>query len=725
MSYTPFGFRQYYGPKPATFLVGKQPGSDDVDREEPGYEEPDEISPLVAWADKLEDTFKTETEDIRRHQERMMNLYLGKGHWDLSRRPDWKFSIRLNYAFRVVEQWSAMLTDNRPKCTYIADKLEHQDEADIATAAFDDWYERNNVQATIEDAVKLSRIEGKSYLRLVPNPFARGGKGDLEVIAVSDTQVWVNDTATSVRNADKLMYEYTESIGSLLARFPKLRGKLRPMESDQGDDWPSADRTDRHERGEPASQITGVQDLSWTPGQAGYLTQPTVGQQAYTGRTNPPRSFTSRGAKVREIWCKEPSVVTTVHPIRWDVTGKPAVTHRLMDFHDESGKVEYQEPLQKCVVDGHILYELPMSAVMVMQAAQAFGGPVVTQIQDSFEVVRDEKQVQVYPYGRRVIVVERWCAQDGGNPFAHGGWPFIELNAYRDPKKFRGKGDIDEIAPALDALNRMASQIMDAAYLTGNPGWLLPLDAEVEDEAITNAPGFILRMNAQALRYGRRDTPPNLPSYMFQMLGWLKSEIKEMGGLSDIGPSGGKPKGQIAAETVSMMQESAGLPYRDAIKNVEHAVEELGDQWKGLAGQFLDEPYWVRVEKSSGAEDTKPFIGTALSAEMRLKAKAGSMLPQSPSARLNMVFQLMNTPYTDFQEIAATLAENGLLRSASDLYKRQVKRVAEYAKSQNIIALWESPGLAQSVNAGGGGKKKAPAGNAGRTARKQTPRNSG
>jgi hypothetical protein len=723
MSYTPFGFRQYYGPKPATFLQGRPSGDDEVDREEPGYEEPEEISPIVAWADKVEDTLKNEVEDIRRNQERCMNLYLGKGHWDLSRRPDWKFSIRLNYAFRVVEQWSAMLTDNRPKCTFIADRLEHQDEADIATAAFDDWYERNNVQATIEDAVKLSRIEGKSYLRLVPNPFARGGKGDLEVMAVSDTQIWVNDTAINVRNADLLLYEYTESIGSVLARYPKLRGKLKPQDTAEND-YPNSNN-DRPMRGEPASQITGFVDLSVNPGQAGYQAQPTVGQQAYFGRTNPPRAFTSRGCKVRELWCKEPAVVTTVHPIRWDVTGKPAVTHRLMDFHDEQGNVEYQEPLQKCVVDGHILYELPMSAVMVMEAAQAFGGPVVTQIQDSFEVVRDEKQVQVYPYGRRIIVVERWCAQDGANPYAHGEWPFIEVDAYRNPRKFRGKGDIDEIAPALDALNRLASQIMDNAYLTGNPGWLLPLDAEVEDEAITNAPGFILRMNQMALRYGRRDTPPNMPSYMFQMLGWLKAEIKEMGGLTDIGPSGGKPKGQIAAETVSMMQESAGLPYRDAIKNVEHAIEQLGDQWKGLAGQFLDEPYWVRVERSSGDEDTKPFIGTALSAEMRLKSKAGSMLPQSPSARLNMMFQLMNTPYTDFQEIAATLAENGLLRSASDLYKRQVKRVGEYAKTQNPISLWESPGLGQSIGVGGGQKKKAQ-GNAGRTARRQaTPRQGG
>lgn len=722
MSYTPFGFRQYYGPKPAGFLQGKPPGKDDIDREEPGYEEPDEVSALVTWADKVEDTLKNEVEDIRRNQERNMQLYLGKGHWDLSRRPDWKFSIRLNYAFRVVEQWSAMLTDNRPKCTFVADKLEHQDEADIATAAFDDWYERRNVQATIEDAVKLSRIEGKAYLRLVPDPFARGGKGDLEVMAVSGMQVWVDSNATSVKNAQLLMYEYTDSIGSVLARFPKLRGKLKPQ--DEGDDYPATDSSDRHERAEPASQITGFVDLSVNPGQEGYQMQPTVGQQAYVGRTNPPRSFTSKGVKVREFWAKEPAVVTTIHPIRWDVTGKPAVTHRLMDFHDEKGKVEYQEPLQKCVVDGNVLYELPMSAVMVMQAAQAFGGPVVTQIQDSFEVVRDDKQVQVYPYGRRMIVVERWEAQDGANPFAHGGWPFIELNAYRNPRKYYGKGDIDEIAPALDALNRLASQIMDNAYLMGNPGWLLPLDAEVEDEAITNAPGFILRMNQMALRYGKRDAPPGLPSYMFQMLGWLKSEIKEMGGLSDIGPSGGKPKGQIAAETVSMMQESAGLPYRDAIKNVEHAVEELGDQWKGLAGQFLDDPYWVKVERSTGDEESKPFIGTALSAEMRLKAKAGSMLPQSPSARLNMVFQLMNTPYTDFQEIAATLAENGLLRSASDLYKRQSKRVKQFTVSKNPVDLWESPGLAQAVGVGGGGKQK-PQGNAGRSARKQTPRSGG
>jgi hypothetical protein len=93
---------------------------------------------------------------------------------------------------------------------------------------------------------------------------------------------------------------------------------------------------------------------------------------------------------------------------------------------------------------------------------------------------------------------------------------------------------------------------------------------------------------------------------------------------------------------------------------------------------------------------------------MKMHAKAGSGLPQSPSARLQVVQQLMATPAMDIPELLRNLEEVGVIESASSHLKRL------FREKNNPLLSWLIPALSAPPP---GGKKKNAKKNAGSSAR--------
>ncbi len=130
--------------------------------------------------------------------------------------------------------------------------------------------------------------------------------------------------------------------------------------------------------------------------------------------------------------------------------------------------------------------------------------------------------------------------------------------------------------------------------------------------------------------------------------------------------------------------------------------------------QFYTKRRWVRLQRSSGvAEHNVPYVGSQLTADMRIQVKAGSMLPTSPSARLNYVLNLLNTPGMDLPELWRNLEEIGIIESAPALHKRLERERMDPRLN------WLIPAL--SSQAGGANNKKKIKGNAGRSSRATTP----
>lgn len=656
--------------------------------------ENERLDPLVRWAQEADSALMQAKRTYQQRMRRNRELYDGN-HWSSPRAP-WKNSSVINYCAWVADQWAAVLADNKPKATFETYQLALQQEAELLTAAWDDIYERGNWQAVIEDSILMSRIEMVSYLNLTYDKFARNGEGDPLLKAISATQVDLNQEALSVDDATLLRHKYFMPMGEVLARWPHLRKYIsRPM--DAGD----------YEKRTGDSQMV-------PPTLTSSSTRTTVHQPPYAAPSSPPQQSCGSGVEVKEFWSRPrgPESQTKVTKIVWTADGRPSTRKKMLRFEDG-----HEEQLYTVVTEGNVVYELPYSDAEEMRNISSMGGLQVLSLMPALEVVTEEIKVPLFPTGRRTIIVGDYVADDGMNPFGHGQFPFIAVHAYRSRHDFYGFSDIDRIATLQEYLNRLYSLLLDAAILTSNPMWLIPTDANVADEDITNAPGAIIRGEGMLLKLARREAGPNMPAYVKDLLAFTIQQIREISGLSE-SATGGKFKGQQAAETVSMYQEAAGVRFRQGIRNVEQAIVKLGYQFAGIVQQFYTTPRWVKIKDAQGQEIPFSFIGADFSAPFVMKAKAGSQLPTSPSARLNLYMGLLNTPLIDMPEMWRQMQEVGMIESASQIESRMMSYMKDTSQ------LWKAPGLMQLLM-GGQKKSKNQGGkngrNSGRSARATSP----
>ena len=131
---------------------------------------------MVRWAKNVNGTLKRERQMVTDQMKRATAMANGSTPW-WSNRDSWKIGTRLNYAAIVPLSWKAILCDAKPSVSYAALDRSKQKRADIATAAWNQAYEAGNWEAKIGQAVLVSRVQKKAYLRLTYDSLAHGGRG--------------------------------------------------------------------------------------------------------------------------------------------------------------------------------------------------------------------------------------------------------------------------------------------------------------------------------------------------------------------------------------------------------------------------------------------------------------------------------------------------------------------------------------------------------------------
>lgn len=678
-------------PRPAAFLVeGDERGKDFSEDDD---EDSKKIDARVRWSDatfaRLAGNRQKATAQMRRNRA----LY-DNDQWEQfssGRRPDWKIKTIINFCSWIVDRKVAILTDNKPKTTYSADKREDDWQAEIMSAAFNAFYDDQHVQEKLEDLVKLGEIDKISWLHPTFD-MLQGVTGGASLEVVPGIAVYCNKEATDVDHATHLCYEYTQPYGEVVTRFPKLRKKK--LQKLAADDSGSAEI--QRDRPQPATAFTDP-NTGITDHAAPYYANANGTEPAYGERI-----------LVREWWTRPygPKYETEVEAMVFTVAGQLSAKRKMIEMEDGS-----IEPLMTVITEGHIVYELPMSTALMLQWAATIGGLQILHVDNVMEVETRKLTVPLYPFGRRMIIAGREVADDGANPFALGTWPWIPYRSNRDGRSLTPQCNIDKIATLQDALNRIVGMIFDAANLMGNPIWRLPLNAEVADEALTNAPGAIVREDVQSLRYGKRESGVEIPSFVMVYVNFLIERILQITNTTDIGSGNGKTKGQQSSETVNMYQEAAGVGNRPSMRELERVVTDLGNQFRGIVAQFYTDARIARIKDDMGVENHRQYVGMFLNGNMKMHAKAGSGLPQSPSARLQVVQQLMSTPAMDIPELLRNLEEVGVIESASSHLKRLFREKNNPALTWLIPALMAPPP---------GGRSKGPKPNAGRSARATT-----
>lgn len=639
--------------------------------------------PMVKWARRCFSQLKRERAEVTEEMRRNTNVARGGLPFWRNRDP-WKIRTKLNKCATVPLTWAAILTDNRPTVHYSSTRRESQWRADLATAGFHYmWNHQCNGDQVLHDTILVSRVQKVGYISLRPKPITL----EPNLIQVNGDQIYVDANAKTIDDAKIIVYEYHEGYGSLCSRFKGLKEKLQRKYDRNNDD-------DGRDRGGKVQAPPATYQLP---------TGTTVNTPAYQASPNPPDGAAgSKGIVVREYWTR-PDWTIPIKEEQLLATGVPATRPKMFDTKDPAKS----EPLHRVVTEGGTIYELPKSIVNVLMKAQAVGGFKVLQDHPALECVMHEKDYLLYPDGRLTVIVDEDIeADERMNPLGY--IPFAQVSANRDlGGGYYGPSDVDLIIDVYEALIRFVSLVFNTANLAGNTIWRIPLDAQITNDEITNAPGSIQREDIMCLRYGKREKAPDLPNYIMAVIKFLDDKINDLSGLNDIMLGKMSPKTQVSTETMTMHQEASGVRFRDANSNIARAMKTLGEHYLCFAARFVKEPIMLELKDSVGIPQEIPFVGTYLTDNLLVEAKAGSQQPSSPTQRLQTILNLKNAgvPF-DVDTIYEILEEIGTIPSATATVRRIEKLMADESQKWKLVGLPPPPGSKPNKTAGSKNSRK-------------------
>lgn len=647
-------------------------GSPDiVNRRQQRPRDPD--GPLVKWCRNTAATLKRERQSITEEMKRNSNLATGGTPWWRGR-PKWKMGTKLNYCATVPLTWTSILCDAKPSVTYSALDRSKQKRADIATAAYSQASTAGNWDQAVHDGVLISQVQKKGYLSLRPKLHGDEVKPDLRVFL--GEQVFLDQNATCIDDADVRLIEYRESYGSLCARFPTVRGKLQRKYAPH-----------KENNGSNQSVLAPPATYSFS-GLSPGGNSPAVTTPAYAGSPNPPDGAAgSAGMKVQEFWTN-PHKTIDVEEVQFLTSGEPATQPKMFETIDDGDS----EPLRRITTEGGVIYELPESLVNAMYDAQDNGGIKIIEDQPALEALTHKVRYPLYPQGRLVVIVDEDIeADDRMNPLGY--IPLIEIRANSSPDgSYYGPSSVDLIADVYEALVRVVAGVGDNINLMGNNIWRVWNGEEISNDDFTNAPGGLTRESIQSLRYSKRESAPELPNYIMLHIKFLVDQIKELSGLSDIMLGKVPPKQQVSTETATIHQQASGVRFRDAHASLSRAMRTLGEQFLEFMARFYTSPVIVQIKNDAGVMEPTPMLGAYLTDPFIVEAKAGSQQPAGPSAQLQTLLSLkaVGVP-VPLDTIYQLLEQIGSIPSATREMRHIEKLMQDPKQKWKLLGFGEPP----------------------------------
>jgi hypothetical protein len=632
-------------------------------------------SPLLKWCQNTRAVLKRERQAVTEEMKTNTALSRGETPW-WRNRSKWKVAAKFNSCATVPLTWTAILCDAKPSVTYQALDRKKQRRADVATAAWDQAYEEGNWEDRIHSAVLVSQVQKKAYLSLRPRLHGDVVKPHLAVFL--GEQVYVDQNASCLDEAEIRLVEYRESYGSLCARFDGLRDKLQrkyvPQRQSDGNNGQLAP---------PATfSFSGL-----NPGG----NSPSVNNPAYAGTPNPPDGAAgSAGMQVWEFWTS-PHKTIDIDEVQFLTSGDPATRPKMYETIDEDD----EEPLRRITTEGGIIYELPQSLVDKLTDAQDNGGIKILSDRPALEAITHKVKYELYPDGRLVTVVDEDIIPDDGDIMNPLGYiPLVEISANADPGGgYYGPSSVDLIKDAYELKIRTVSGIGDNVNLMGNNMWRVWEGEPLSNDDFTNAPGSITRETINSLRYSKREPAPELPGYIMKSLEYYDAQIKDLSGLSDMVTGKMPPRMQVSTETMTMNQEASGVRFRDSLAFVSRGMKTLGGQFLEFMARFYTSPVIVQIKNNAGVSEPVPMLGAYLTDPYIVEAKAGSRQPSGPTARLTTLLNLKNAGVPVATEMVYDLLEQvGSIPSATQAI-RQIETLIRDAKRDPSQG-WKILGLA-------------------------------
>src|SRR3990167_7641384 len=200
---------------------------------------------------------------------------------------------------------------------------------------------------------------------------------------------------------------------------------------------------------------------------------------------------------------------------------------------------------------------------------------------------------------------------------------------------------VEQSMPIQDSLNAIGRIIINHATKTGNGAWLVDSETMTKEEAdqIRNEAGIIIYgrgvANPSLLR---RDSPPSLPNYPFELWSGLNSALDNLFGVHST-TRGEREGKETARGRILLKQADLGrLDY--IVREIDRAVQEMGDGFVQLIKLFYTDKRKIKFFGTGSEMEVLDISQEDVEDGVEIMVRSGSTLPQDETTMADQAIQL-------------------------------------------------------------------------------------
>lgn len=513
--------------------------------------------------------------------------YYNGDQWERSM-PRHRAQIADNRCFANVEAVLPIVTDNRPRADIEAKEEQDQELVEQLADAYYAKWDDLDLQMKGEQAMKSALTLSEGYWKVYWDPLAANGYGDIRIDVVSPKNMWFDPNARDYLLKDAYYVGYTALVrlSGLKARYPN---KARLLESKwMISNLSQEDRdlfNDESLAGEGASDDGDGSGTRWVNAKGGLLDG-------------------SEKMELSEVWVD-------------DMTIKELTPDYIVVFDGSKPPQEHSPELEQHMIQQGIDFDI-VGAKDLPKLGYEDG----------------TRYIRKYPNGRIITVAGDVLLVDKPSPYKHGRSPYVRFFRYPVPDSNYFYGEIDQIIPLQDELNKRKSQIIDIMNITSNPPMLVNVASGIKASKMTNEPGLIISTNMPVNDAAKWLQVPNIPSALFAQVEQISQDIDTVSGVHDI-TQGRRPTGITAAAAIETLQEAAQTRIRLCARYYEYSLKHATELMLSMIWDYYRNNRTIRKKTADGYEfKTVNFANAELAGGLPdVTIKSGSTMPISEAIR--------------------------------------------------------------------------------------------
>lgn len=235
------------------------------------------------------------------------------------------------------------------------------------------------------------------------------------------------------------------------------------------------------------------------------------------------------------------------------------------------------------------------------------------------------------------------CVHIEGNPYNHGGLPFVMLSDIDVAGSLWGLGRLVLCQPMQDTIDRILSIVYDNSELHGQLHLVVPDGTHNPDNLNTDDPTHVFKYNA-AMANGQKPMqmqPGTVSGDFWRQYGIYKDQISSIFGAGEF--STGEINRELSGFAV-LTAIDADDKFRIRLFNKKvHMLKTLYKKLLSVGQQFLDEGETIRVAGQERSAAAQMFKVADLKGSYDVHVGFGKFMPTDPSAAKEYMFQLLQT----------------------------------------------------------------------------------